>query len=65
MREVACGPKEEPYNLWLGAELLIDLRVRRVATTLMSPRFRNGEVHGTAVHTVPDYMHHIMCTQCE
>ena len=26
---VACGPQDEPYNLWLGAELLIDLGVRR------------------------------------
>jgi hypothetical protein len=58
MREVACGPKEEPYNLWLGAELLIDLRVKRGITTLMCLTFRHAEVHATAVHRVPNYIHH-------
>jgi hypothetical protein len=55
MRDVAWGLKEEPYNLCLGAELLIDLRVRRGITTLMGLRFRHNEVQQ---YTVPDYIHH-------
>jgi hypothetical protein len=37
MREVACGPKEQPYKLSLGAELLIDLGVRRGSQPLWAP----------------------------
>jgi len=59
MRDVACGPKEEPYNLWLGAELLIGLGVRRGSQPLWAPGSGTVTYSSTAVHTVPNYIHHI------
>jgi hypothetical protein len=56
MRQVASGPKEEPYNLWLGAELLIDLKVRRGGTHPLRTT-RSGMLRYAVQHThEPDCM---------
>ena len=56
---MACGQKDEPYNLWLGGGIINRFGGQEGGiTTLISPRFRHGKVHGTAVYIVPDYVHH-------